>query len=348
MGNLSKSLTRRVRDIAASGATIYDVPTPRSALWFTSSELEDVLQAALVGMSLNGLPLRTRSKVIKTAVCEALGYPVPTSFRKTQPRFPAQDFDTYVQKSNNLQIWNEEISPSRRYVLIRIDDDDEVTRVRVVGGEVIAKFDTTGTLTHKFQARLVVGATPLELVTPNDTQALRAACRYSSSASLTDPTSSPTPEYLMPIALVFDHLKALCGQRFRDAGSDQERNRGADLHAVVSRALGYPVHADNGQFPDLPEQLLEVKLQTSPTIDLGLVSPDSDELVDVPAVGGVAVRHCDVRYAVFRAEIANGNVTLTGLVVCTGESFFGRFTKFQGKVINRKLQIPLPSGFFEA
>ena len=169
MGDLSKSLAKRVRDIAASGATIYDVPTPRSALWFTSSELEEVLQAALVGMSLNGLPLRTQSKVIKTAVCKSLGYSVPTSFRKTQPRFPAQDFDTYVQKSNNLQIWNEEISPSRRYVLIRIDDDDEVTRVRVVGGEVIAKLDTTGTLTQKFQARFVVGATPLELVTPNDT-----------------------------------------------------------------------------------------------------------------------------------------------------------------------------------
>ena len=151
----------------------------------------------------------------------------------------------------------------------------------------------------------------------------------------------------MPISLVFDRLKAVVGQQFPDAGSDQERNRGAELHAVVSQALGYPVHADNGQFPDLPEQLLEVRLQKSPTIDLGLVSPDSEELVDIPPVGGVAMRHCDVRYAVFRAQIEIGIVVLNGLVVCTGESFFGRFTKFRGKVNNQKLQIPLPTGFFD-
>ena len=342
MGDISE----RVRDIAASGATIYDALTPGSAQWFTTLELEELLRHALVGVSLSGLPLRTRSKVIKTKVCEALGYPVPASFRKVQPRFPAQNFDTYVQKSNNLQIWNEDISPSRRYVLIRIADKDMVTQVRVVAGNVIADLDTTGTLTQKFQARFADGSNPLELVTPTDTQRLRERCCYSRSSSLEVPTSLPTAPHLMPIALVFDRLMVLVGHHFSDAGFDQERNRGAKLHEVVSKALGYPVHADNGQFPDVPEQLLEVKLQTSPTIDLGLVSPDSEELVSVPLVGGVAVRHCDVRYAVFRAKIENGLVVLSGLVVCTGESFFRRFPTFQGNVINRKRQIPLPADFF--
>jgi hypothetical protein len=31
----------------------------------------------------------------------------------------------------------------------------------------------------------------------------------------------------------------------------------------------------------------------------------------------------------------------------TGESFFTRFTQFQGKVLNKKLQIPLPRDFFD-
>ena len=82
-----------------------------------------------------------------------LGYPVPKTFKKVQPRFPGQNFDTYVQKSNNLQIWNEEVSASRRYVIIRVNDMDIVTKVRVVTGDVIAAFDTTGTLTHKYQAK---------------------------------------------------------------------------------------------------------------------------------------------------------------------------------------------------
>jgi hypothetical protein len=74
--------------------------------------LEGVLHDGLLGLDLN-YPLRTRSKVLKAKICEILGYPVPKSFKKTQPRFPGQDFDTYIQKSNNLQIWNEEIVPTR-------------------------------------------------------------------------------------------------------------------------------------------------------------------------------------------------------------------------------------------
>ena len=78
-------------------------------LWIPTPELEQLLNAAMSGISLAGLPLRTRSKVVKEHVCRSLGYPVPSSFKKTQPRFPGQLFDTYVQKSNHLQVWNEEL-----------------------------------------------------------------------------------------------------------------------------------------------------------------------------------------------------------------------------------------------
>src|ERR1019366_2849728 len=117
-----------------------------------------LLNRGLAGLSLARLPLRTRTKVVKTQVCRALGYPVPSSFRKTQPRFPGQFFDTYVQKSNNLQVWNEELSPTRRYVLIRLSSADVVTKVKVVTGDTLAKLDTTGTLTQKYQARCIPGA----------------------------------------------------------------------------------------------------------------------------------------------------------------------------------------------
>jgi len=71
--------------IKASGLTIYDpVEIGDPALWIPTPELEVLLDTALVGISLAGLPLRTRSKVTKEHVCKALGYPVPTSFAKTQ------------------------------------------------------------------------------------------------------------------------------------------------------------------------------------------------------------------------------------------------------------------------
>src|SRR5262245_28487827 len=97
-----------------------------------------MLNAHLTGISLVGLPLRTRSKVVKAHVCEAMGYPTPLSFQKTQPRFPGQNFDTYIQKSNNLQIWNEEIAPARRYVIIRVSAADKILGVKVVTGETLA------------------------------------------------------------------------------------------------------------------------------------------------------------------------------------------------------------------
>ena len=64
-------------------------------------------------------------------------------------------------------------------------------------------------------------------------------------------------------------------------------------------------------------------------------------------IGDVQIRHCDVRYAVFYAAKDGDQVMLTHLFLTTGEAFFSRFPQFQGKVLNKKLQIPLPIDFFD-
>ena len=116
----------------------------------------------------------------------------------------------------------------------------------------------------------------------------------------------------------------------------------------MCQCLGYTDYRDDGQFPDVRHQLLEVKLQTSPTIDLGLVRPDDTQALDIPHIESQQIRYCDVRYALFSARSDGKYVTLTHLFLSTGERFFTRFPQFQGKVLNRKLQIPLPADFFEA
>ena len=343
------SARRRVAAIRASSLTIYDPITVGDPdLWLPAGELEVLLDHDLRGISLAGLPLRTRSKVVNEHLCRALGYPVPPKFSRTQPRFPGQMFDKYVQKADNLQVWNEELAPTRRYVLIRVSDTAEVVRVKVVTGDALARLDTTGTLTKKYQARWVAGESPTELVTPHDTgtlaSVLRASARLQPSASPVDP---PDPGQLFSIAELFARLAPLVGVQFADAGHDQERNRGAALHRLVCERLGYSNYRDDGRFPDVRHQLLEVKLQTAPTVDLGLVRPDSSEPLDLSMVDRCQVRHCDVRYAVFGANLAAGHVTVTHLILSTGEGFFLRFPQFQGNVLNAKLQIPLPRGFFE-
>lgn len=341
----------RANSISKSGLSIYDqIEAHDSCLWFTDEELELLLRDRLCGRSYTGLPLRTRSKAVKTDICEALGYPVPTTFTKTQPRFPGQCFDAYIQKSNNLQIWNEDIEQNRRYVIIRLSATDVVERVRVVKGDTLASLDTTGTLTQKYQARLTTGGDIAELVSPTDTYVLLPIVSVGCIRKITEsgrmPTDMPENGLLLPIADIYSALRPLLGKDIEDTGSDQERSRGGELHSLVCKTLGYATYADDGRFPDIRHQLLEIKLQTSPTIDLGLYRPDSTELLFDPTIGSLEIRHCDIRYALFFGQINSGYVTLTNLYLVTGEDFFTRFPHFRGRVINRKLQIPLPDSFF--
>ena len=340
---------RYVEAIQQSGLSIYDhIEVGDAELWIPTPELETLLNQSLSGLSLAGLPIRTRSKVLKQSVCKALGYPIPKSFKKTQPRFPGQFFDTYVQKSNNLQVWNEELSSIRRYVIIGLDTNSIIMKIKVVTGDTLAMLDTTGTLTQKYQARLIIGLTKTELINEEDTLLLSPFVLAGIDLSVIgSPVNQPRAGELLPIREIFERLNGLVGISFTDKGADQERNRGADLHRLVCLHLGYNDYRDDGQFPDVRHQLLEVKLQTSPTIDLGLVCPDSTEALDVPQIERRQIRHCDVRYALFYAETDGTNVTLTHFFLSTGESFFNRFHKFQGKVLNKKLQIPLPRDFFE-
>ncbi len=339
-----------VEAIRQSGLTIYDrIAIGDPELWIPTSILEGLLNATIVGISLAELPLRSRSKVVKEHVCRALGYPVPASFTKTQPRFPGQYFDTYVQKSNNLQIWNEIIAHTRRYVIIRVGTDNVIDRVKVVTGNTLVQLDTTGTLTQKYQARVVPGEAKAELIAAVDTERLQRSVRsYIDLDLAASPIDNPEVQQLFSIRQVFERLRILIGETFPDTGYDQERNRGAALHQLVCEYLGYIDYQDDGQFPDIRHQLLEVKLQTSPTIDLGLVCPNSEEILDIPMVGGQQVRHCDVRYALFYARTDGELVTLTHLFLTTGENFFMRFPQFQGQVINRKIQILLPPTFFDS
>lgn len=341
-----RTLADVVAEIRASGLSIYDVLTDRQELYLSTPALQTLLQKGLVGLNLN-YPIRTRSKVLKSKICEVLGYPVPPVFARTQPRYLGQNLDVFAQKSNNLQIWNEEVDPSRRYAIVRVAADDRVDAVRVVEGQLISSYDRTGTLTQKFQARSHEPVEHSVLVTAADTDTVErllliAPQREDPMAPNAVHMGWPKRGRFLPVVELFARLEPLVGTVLHNPGADQERNRGAELHRLVCRQLGEHDAADNGQFPDVPSQLCEVKLQTSPTIDLGLVSPDGlGAIASVPAF-----RHCDVRYAIFYGTMQQLGVRLDHLVVSTGQEFFTFFRRFEGMVVNKKLQIPLPFDFF--
>ncbi len=61
---------------------------------------------------------------------------------------------------------------TRRYAIIHVSDDDVIEEVRVVTGDTLASLDTTGTLTQKFQARLIPGTSFKEIIVAKDTKRL--------------------------------------------------------------------------------------------------------------------------------------------------------------------------------
>ena len=341
-----KSAIRKQKKLAASKLTIYDILYSEHPLYFTNKELEYLLKSDLVGCSTKGLPPRTRSKIVKEKVCLSIGYPVPESFKKTRPRFSGQNFDIYVQKSLNLQVWNEEILVNRRYVLILINSNDVIFSVIVLTGEDLKNLDTTGTLTQKYQARLgVLNSTP-DIFSKTDTVLVERLIKKEDRVHSFHgkPSENPKKGQILPMKEISRKLLPLINIEFLDLGKDQDRNRGTVIHKKVCKLLGYRTFSDDGRFPDIRAQLLEVKLQTSPTIDLGVVLPSNRDVF--MELDSCRIRYCDVRYLVFSAKIKNGKVKIKNFALGTGEDFFKKFDQFQGKIVNKKVQIPLPKRFF--
>jgi hypothetical protein len=333
------------RRIASSSVSIYDDPEfDGSRMYYTAEALEAVLKAELVGLpDLGGLPVRTRSKVAKSLVCEALGYVAPPSFARTQPRLRHPGIDVYVQESNNLQVWNEEVDAARRYVII-IVKGGFIADVYVIAGADLAQFDTTGTLTSKYQASRLVESEGAVLVSERDTPGLIDAYDPGPLVPLaTSPVELPDRGRVLEISSVFAFLAPMVGQTYSDPGLTQERNRGSVVHREACERLGLSHFADHGQFPDVLSQLVEVKLQLARTIDLGLELPNSDNPL-ASVNGAVAVRDC--RYAIFYGDRYGSTFTITALVVVTGADFFTEFRQFGGRVSNSKLQLRLPSTWF--
>jgi hypothetical protein len=333
------------KNIITSGKTIYDTETTSNmSLYIPIDVLEAMLNNGLIGLSLTGLPLRTRSKFVKSLICKAFGYTVPDAFQKTKPYFPAQNLDVYTQKSNNVQIWNETVDPKRRYAFIQVNESDKILKVKVITGKQLAKLDKTGTLTTKYQAMMPDTDSSM-LFSAADTSSVQEWYgKGTIDLSNTNPTDNPNKGSLLPIKNIYEALKILEGISIPYLNALQERNRGALLHKTICEKLGYKMFADAGTYPDILNQLIEIKLQTSPTIDLGLHSPNDNELIFSSGMKQFFSK--DIRYAVISGGIKNTNILINHIYMVTGEDFSKHFHLFGGKVQNAKLQIPLPQNFF--
>jgi hypothetical protein len=325
----------------------------RAGAFLTLSQLETYLTDALRGLSVSGLALKTRSAFIRQQVFAALGYEVPKRARAAGGAptvdnvsggalFGAQNADIYVQKSNNLQVWNEKLDVNRRYLVVIVDEADVVAGVRAFTGRTLAKWSRTGTLTSKFQAslKLVFSDAVPGHVCGRDTE---RTVQFIGRAKGTGCASAePALGTLLSIQDLGAKLTKLIGTTVPYISAVDDKKRSAALSAAVGNALGYNDMGDTAVFPKIPAQMLEVKLQTSDTIDLGRTWPSSDSPLNFQGGRARMLRRRDVRFAVFYGTRIGDTIRLDKVVITPGERFWDVFATLQGKLRNTKLQIRLP------
>ena len=284
----------------------------------TPSQLADRLRKLLgLRFHLSGRARTDGSNIRKLVASTLEDYPLPRLARKQDyeiipprrkgvPKLLREFADTYIVTSGrtyNLQVWNrnplsnsvqvqysdgETLSAKDvRFVLVRVDPDTEtISAIAVLTTQYIeAQFGLFGRPTIKNQliisatARASILSRPAPLLVGADSGQLErhVTCSYSTPAcGIHDP---PRTGHLFSVRLIANILfPKLVGKQ---VPSDAMKTRGQSLERIVASLLGYRMDNEQlaGGYPDITNQLLEVKAQESPTVDLGRYSPQFEETV---------------------------------------------------------------------
>ena len=152
--------------------------------------------------------------------------------------------------------------------------------------------------------------------------------------------SDPSVQGVFSLKLIKDLVaKPLIGEKLE---ADATKNRGQALERKVLDLLGYS-NGERGKlygaFPDIRNQLLEVKVQDSPTVDLGKFSPEFEEVV----IEDLKLTTYDIRYLI---ALTNPDTEIIeGIILSSGEKLGEVFSYVSDK--SYKCQRSIPIEFFE-
>lgn len=287
--------------------------------------------------------------------------------KKGVPKMLREFIDTYTVtscKSYNLQVWNR--IPNCKTILVKYDSgeslkSDDVRHVfvkidiekSIISAIVIlsvdyieSHFGQFGKPTIKHQllisnkARNQIYSSELKILSYPDSKKLS----YLVTNTYKEPdnliANDPCIQTLYSIKLLVDILaNKLIGKKL---DNNSTKTRGQALERMTLELLGYKV-ADNetlvGGFPDIPNQLLEVKVQDTQTVDLGRFTPEKEEVV----VAENNLTTFDVRYLIALTNPQNG--IIEGIILSPGEKLGEIFTYVSD--ISYKCQRSIPMSFFE-
>lgn len=331
----------------------------------------------LVGKSFSlTRKVRTDGANLRKIICDLLidrleyaiekdQYQVVSPKGKGLPRILVELIDTYLVTSGisyNLQIWNRAPSSNSpiirynggeaissldiRYVLVKVDIESLIIEsIVIMTPYYIEKtFGSFGKPTIKQQLLIspafrtnLVGSSEKVFAT-EDTKTLIPHLSQSSSVKGCDSDVIPQSGMILPISMIREKVvNRLIGLQLPQADT---KTKGQMLEEIVINLLGYQGTAKLvGGYPDVPNQILEVKIQDTQTVDLGRYSPQFKEVI-YPHLG-VSTR--DVRYLI--ALTNSKTQTIEGVILSSGEQLGNVFTYVSDK--SYKCQRTIPMAFFE-
>lgn len=234
-----------------------------------------------------------------------------------------------------------------RYIFVKIDSvKNIISSIIILTADYIeSHFGKFGKPTIKHQ--LLISNKARNQIYLSDSKILSYPDSKKLSYFITDtyknPVSSianePSIQNLYSIKLLTEMVaKKLIGKKLDNSAT---RNRGQALERLTLELLGYKMRDFEklvGGFPDIPNQLLEVKVQDAQTVDLGRFTPEKEEVV----VEENNLTTFDVRYLI---ALTNPKTDIIeGIILAPGEKLGEIFTYVSD--VSFKCQRTIPMSFF--
>lgn len=299
-----------------------------------------------------------------TQVADKSDYDIISFKGKGIPRLLACLCDTYLittGDSYNLQVWNRLPNSSNvlvryarngdvirckdiRFVLVKVDPlKEEINSIVVLTPQyIVDKFGQFGVPTVKHQ--MIIPSSKRESILRRSDKCLfiddtENTHRYTNSnIEIRGRKISDPPKY--GEILTLKEIKrrvvnSLIGIKIE--GNDT-KSKGQFLERKIAMLLNYEKDCSLvGGYPDIPNQMLEIKVQDSPTVDFGKYSPSNPVIID--NLLGLTAE--DVRYII---ALTNGEGIIEGLIISPGRYLGDEFTFVSGT--SYKCQRSIPTSFF--
>lgn len=270
-------------------------------------------------------------------------------------------------KSYNLQVWNRNpsidsvqieytsdisgdplLTSDCRFVLTKVNTDSHlIDSIAVLTGDyIVSRFGKFGKPTVKYQ--LIISNSKRQEILSQDPPILFYSDDPSVGKTLAKDVNLqgcsihdlPESGKVIDLKVIKDIVaKNLIGFRLDKSAT---KNRGQALELAISQQLGYSISDSDllaGGYPDIRHQLLEVKVQDSPTVDFGKYTPQFEEELD----SCLGFKTTTTRYLIALTDPETG--IIEGAVLCPGNRLGEHFTHIAEK--SYKCQRSIPMSFFD-